>query len=182
MVYNLVDLFLRSLSEKDLSQGWIVFVDTLGFLSFLALLIANGIVASHGPRYHEGHTFLLAYSSVPWLISWYVNQLATSCRFYSANVLIFASSIHGLILLKEIPQMLITDHARHICTNCGCDTNTTSKKPINRSHYSQVVRDYDPKEDVENNAPSKIGNEPSPTRESLESTNENSRLFTSSGY
>lgn len=48
-------------------------VDALGFLSFLALLITNGIVASNlGYWRPNGHAVLLAYASVPWMFCWSV--------------------------------------------------------------------------------------------------------------
>lgn len=47
----------------------ICIVDTLGFLGFLALLIANGIVVNNLRRVNQ----IYIYNSIPWVICWYVS-------------------------------------------------------------------------------------------------------------
>lgn len=42
-------------------------MDTLGFLCYLTLLIANGIIISD---YGSGPVVLFAYNSVPWMVCW----------------------------------------------------------------------------------------------------------------
>ena len=81
MVWNHVDLAANRLSRKNLPTITVLVVDALAFLSFLALLIANGIVASNlmywgSYRYSRSlkHAILLTYASVPWMFCWYVKQ------------------------------------------------------------------------------------------------------------
>ena len=58
----------RVLKQKfPISVGLLVFVDTLGFLGFLALLIANGIIVDH---MYRGPKILMIYNSVPWMFCW----------------------------------------------------------------------------------------------------------------
>ena len=49
----------------------IILVDGLGFLGFLTILIANGIVCGDLWR-HGGLVVLMAYNTVPWMICWYI--------------------------------------------------------------------------------------------------------------
>ena len=60
----------------------LAWIDLLGFLAFLAFLIANGIVAGHSWR--TDHAVLLAYTSVPWMFSWYV-ALSRITEFFCAS-------------------------------------------------------------------------------------------------
>ncbi len=48
-----------------MSLNAMLFMDTLGFLSYLALLIANGIIIDD---LWEGPLVLYAYNSVPWMV------------------------------------------------------------------------------------------------------------------
>lgn len=80
---NFLDLHFSIKTKRDLPVGLLFIFDTLGFLSFLALLIANGIVATHLDMRHAnksaGGTFLLAYASVPWIFCWYADHLIDNC-------------------------------------------------------------------------------------------------------
>ena len=42
-------------------------IDCLGFLSYLALLIANGIIVND---LWDGPVILYTYNSVPWMVCW----------------------------------------------------------------------------------------------------------------
>ena len=70
-VWNFADLASHSdriFKQKYLvSVNVLVCVDALGFLGFLALLIANGIVVND---MHRGPRILLVYNSVPWMLCW----------------------------------------------------------------------------------------------------------------
>lgn len=85
--WNCVDL--ASHSDRIFKQkhliciNTLVFVDALGFLSFLALLIANGIIVDD---MYRGPTFLMIYNSVPWM---------------------FCCAIHGLIALGNMPSVFL---------------------------------------------------------------------------
>lgn len=72
MAWNHLDLASNRLFKRELPITILIIVDTLGFLSFLALLIANGIVASELGYRRTGDAMLLAYASVPWMICWFV--------------------------------------------------------------------------------------------------------------
>ena len=69
--WNCTDLASHSdriFKQKHLvSVNFLVFMDGLGFLSFLALLIANGIVVNDMRR---GPRILMVYNSVPWMVCW----------------------------------------------------------------------------------------------------------------
>lgn len=52
----------------------IILVDGLGFLGFLTILIANGIVCGD-LRGNGGVIVLMTYNTVPWIICWYVIEL-----------------------------------------------------------------------------------------------------------
>lgn len=45
LIWHKVDLFFPRFHKQGLPVGLLAFVDALGFCSFLALLIANGIIA-----------------------------------------------------------------------------------------------------------------------------------------
>jgi len=70
-LWNCVDLATHSdqifKSKHVLSLNTLVFFDMLGFLSYLALIIANGIII--GDLWH-GPTVLYTYNSVPWITCW----------------------------------------------------------------------------------------------------------------
>lgn len=73
MFWNHVDLVSIRLFKKFLPVGSLVFVESLGFLAFLALLIANGIIVNNlhymwgSP---SGNAMLMTYTSVPWMVCW----------------------------------------------------------------------------------------------------------------
>lgn len=70
-LWNCVDLASHSdhifKTKHVLSLNTLVFFDTLGFLSYLALLIANGIIISD---LWNGPLMLYTYNSVPWMVCW----------------------------------------------------------------------------------------------------------------
>lgn len=70
-LWNTVDLASHSdriFSHKQfLTLNALLFMDTLGFLCYLTLLIANGIIISD---YGSGPVVLFAYNSVPWMVCW----------------------------------------------------------------------------------------------------------------
>lgn len=75
MVWNHLDLASNRLFKREVPTAIVMIVDALGFLSFLALLIANGIVASNlGWWRTTGDAVLLAYASVPWMFCWFVER------------------------------------------------------------------------------------------------------------
>lgn len=72
MVWNHLDLASNRLFKREMPVAILIVVDALGFLSFLALLIANGIIASELGYWRTGDAILLAYASMPWMFSWSV--------------------------------------------------------------------------------------------------------------
>lgn len=70
-LWNIADLGLHSnrifQNKQFLSLNALVLVDTVGFLSYLALLIANGIIVDH---LYNGPQQLYVYNSVPWMVCW----------------------------------------------------------------------------------------------------------------
>lgn len=71
MAWHHVDLVAPYFHKKSL--GLFAFVDVVGFCSFLALLIANGIIMEHIMkdtwRAHN-RVILMTYTSVPWISCW----------------------------------------------------------------------------------------------------------------
>lgn len=70
MIWHIIDLVLRPLHKPRFPQ-LIAFVDALGFCSFLALIIVNGVVAANRRWWRaNGAVILMTYTSVPWMICW----------------------------------------------------------------------------------------------------------------
>lgn len=74
MAWDLVDLVSLHLHHQRLPVGLLAFVDGLGFCSFLALLIVNGIIAEHLGVHSWDRVnkwvILMTYTSVPWMSCW----------------------------------------------------------------------------------------------------------------
>lgn len=76
MLWHHVDLFSHRLLGRELPLPSLLFMDSLGFLGFLAILITNGIIAS-GYNNSEWRGVrplpaLMIYNSVPWIVCWCV--------------------------------------------------------------------------------------------------------------
>ena len=82
--WNCIDLATHSdriFRRKHLiSATFLVFMDGLGFMSFLTLLIVNGVVVDHMRR---GPRILMVYNSVPWMVCWYVLSLIHSNLWFT---------------------------------------------------------------------------------------------------
>ena len=73
VIWHHLDLVSTRFFKKVLSVGALAFVESLGFLAFLALLIANGIIVHDMDdmwRYTTGDAMLMTYTSVPWMVCW----------------------------------------------------------------------------------------------------------------
>ena len=89
MVWNHLDLASIRLFKRELPIAVLIIVDALGFLSFLALLIANGIVISDFGWWRSiGHAVLLAYASVPWMFCWSVEPSLESASMLTYHRLV----------------------------------------------------------------------------------------------
>ena len=72
MVWSHVDLAAKRMFKRDLPTVSLIIVDAFGFLSFLILLIANGVITEDLGKWRTGDAMLLTYTSVPWMFCWYV--------------------------------------------------------------------------------------------------------------
>lgn len=69
MIWHHVDLVSPRISKQKLPVGLLAFIDGFGFLGFLALIIANGIIM--GRMWRESQrVVLMTYTSVPWMVCW----------------------------------------------------------------------------------------------------------------
>lgn len=178
MVWNHIDLASNRLFKKDLPIVSLVTVDALGFLSFLALLITNGIVASELGYWRTGDAILLAYTSVPWMFCWFVGLRLSSLLVLTYYL--WCSATHGFILLQSGSRIL-RSRGCSVCPNCRRSWETTPAKGPGRANYSQVVSGYE-SDDVEATLPSgsetSEGHEQAPEmRESADTTDEASCLI-----
>ena len=77
MVWHHIDLSSRKLLGRELPMSSLLFMDSLGFLGFLAILITNGIIGSNYDNRRWGGVrplpALMIYNSVPWLVCWCVH-------------------------------------------------------------------------------------------------------------
>jgi hypothetical protein len=147
MVWSHLDLVSKRLFKKDLPVGLVVGVDALGFLSFLALLVANGIIASNmGSWQTAGDSILLTYTSVPWMFGWYVGMVAFSYR-WGWTLTTGSSAIHGFIFLQN-GSKLMQSRGCSVCPSCRRSLATTPVPGTAHAKYSRVVSEYDP-DDVE---------------------------------
>ena len=78
IIWTSVDFYLLRKEGKEgrkpLAPKLIFLVDTLGFLAFLTLLIANGLTVRNLPDRrnvwrHKSHFILVSYNSFPWILS-----------------------------------------------------------------------------------------------------------------
>ena len=69
LAWHSLDLTSRQVFRQEIAPIVLTCVDAFGFLGFLTILIANGIVCSH-LRYFGGLVVFMAYDSVPWMVCW----------------------------------------------------------------------------------------------------------------
>lgn len=86
-MWNHVDLAAKRVFKRELPTVSLIIVDAFGFLSFLTLLIANGIIAEGLGMWRNGDAMLLAYTSVPWMFCWYVGFSLCICVSINVNTL-----------------------------------------------------------------------------------------------
>ena len=71
LAWDSLDLIARRVFRQDVAPSFIVLMDSLGFLGFLAILITNGVIASNLQLWSgSGIIVMLSYNSVPWMICW----------------------------------------------------------------------------------------------------------------
>lgn len=74
MVWHHLDLASPRILSKPIAWTAILFMDTLGFLGFLAVLIANGLISTDYSGFDYGGVPaippLMIYNSMPWLVCW----------------------------------------------------------------------------------------------------------------
>ena len=156
MVWSHLDLASIRLFKRELPIAILIIVDALGFLSFLALLIANGIVASRFRWWRSaGYAVLLAYASVPWMFSWSVEPSLESVSMLTYHR--WCSAIHGFILLQNVIRA-VQSRRCSVCPNCRRGWETTAAKWPIRANYSHVVSGYE-SDDVEATPPGVSGYE-----------------------
>lgn len=126
LIWHHIDFASKRLFRQEPSVPMIILVDGLGFLGFLTILIANGIVCSDLWGY-GGVIVLMAYNSVPWMI---------------------CCSIHGTVVIQEILRssgMLLNSFgSTHRCSNCGHQKTNWGQGAKGASSYSLLgSRDHD---------------------------------------
>lgn len=77
LIWHHLDLASHRLLGREIPAQLLLFMETLGFLGFLAVLIANGIVSADYegiPRWDGIKALppLMIYNSVPWLVCRFV--------------------------------------------------------------------------------------------------------------
>ena len=93
---------------------------------------------------------------------------------------LWRSAIHGFILFQSGSKILQSSNCQ-VCPNCRRDWGATPAKSLEHAKYSRAVSEYDPS-DVVATLPSgfEAGEEheqASEKRESIDTTNETSRLM-----
>ncbi|MCJ1464887.1 hypothetical protein MMC07_003502 [Pseudocyphellaria aurata] len=136
MIWHHVDLVAPYFYKRSL--GAYAFVDVLGFCSFLALLIANGIITAHMYNWRvntNGRVILMTYTSVPWI----------SC-----------CAMHGFIALHDIFQSWTAcKNGLSVCPDCSRSWKGEHVKPgeaSDRAHYSLLGQKDDHEYNVEADA------------------------------
>lgn len=179
MVWNHVDLASKRLFTKYLPAWSLLVVDALGFLSFLALLIANGIIASKVRWWGASNAVLLTYTSVPWIFCWYVGEGLSSELMLTDQLQ--CSAVHGAILLQTASKMIRTRSSSSWCPNCRRNWDTTPSDDRDQANCIRTVSEYDPNDDrAASPAERETGEEhkqPPEMRESNDTTDETSRLM-----
>ena len=83
ILWHYIDIRVGYVFKGRLGSWLLIFVDILGFLGFLALLICGGVIVRDygGERYGRNYTYkatvLLTYSCSPWMICWWVRCVVT---------------------------------------------------------------------------------------------------------
>lgn len=85
MVWSHVDLAAKRMFKRDLPTVSLIVVDAFGFLGFLILLIANGVITEGLGMWRTGDAMLLTYTSVPWMFCWYVRFSLFICVSINVN-------------------------------------------------------------------------------------------------
>ena len=85
-----------------------MFFDMLGFLSYLALIIANAVIVND---LWNGPVMLYSYNSVPWMVTWYAFALCDDVCL----PLIIASGVHLIIVFQNLPSLFSNLGNRSTC-------------------------------------------------------------------
>ena len=166
MLWHHVDLLSQKLLGRELPLPQILFMDSLGFLGFLAILITNGIIGSNYDNVRWGGVkpipALMIYNSVPWLVCWCVHpDLRVSFLFHvrpEQADLRSSSSVHLIIVHREVLENLKTLYGiRHQgngcshCTHCRSQWSAQTRKPAAGAGYSFLSAHEQYDEDTEAN-------------------------------
>ena len=69
IIWSIADIYSNRLWKGQIHSFFYLLVDGIGFLSFLALLVTNGIVLSDLNSYvHNRSMILLTYNTLPWIV------------------------------------------------------------------------------------------------------------------
>ena len=69
ILWAFADMYSHRLWDGRVHPGFYVLVDGIGFLSFLALLVTNGIILGDLNTYvHNSRMILLTYNTLPWVV------------------------------------------------------------------------------------------------------------------
>ena len=115
-------------------------VDGLGFLGFLALIIANGVVISD---MFTNDAVLLAYTSMPWIINWYGSWFPSPYSRFNKRVTC-TSIIHATIVFEiawqYVNHLAMKKQRYSICPNCNHDLSSTCLNPHTYFDHTQDFR------------------------------------------
>ena len=68
-MWSFTDIFSNRLLNGRIHPGFYLLVDGMGFLSFLALLVTNGIILGDLNTFvHNSRMILLTYNTLPWIV------------------------------------------------------------------------------------------------------------------
>ena len=167
MPWHHIDLFSHKLLGRELPLPVLIFMDTLGFLGFLAILITNGIISSNYGNVRWGKIkplpALMIYNSVPWLVCWCVSSrspmsLSRSISRPEQADLKSPSSIHLIIvhrdMLENIKKLFGSSHQGNgcsQCTHCRSQWSAQTRKPAAGAVYSLLSPQEQYDEDAEAN-------------------------------
>lgn len=136
ILWALADIYSNRLWNGRIRPRFYVLVDGIGFLSFFALLVTNGIILGdlNNFRRRNSRVILLTYNTLPWIvcaIMHFIIVLRTTLRSLNVN---------------KFPSLL-RPHA--VCPNCSRTWNNQARRVAGEAGESLLGEEGE--EDVEEN-------------------------------